>query len=189
MDRASRILMFPSRNKPPNAANFHSSGSKSCNDTSRKSARLSHRASDTSSSSELVSPYAASAAIGRSGCYLAPMDLELLRNLVPFLMRPYRCRRQTIEDSNNTLVVTRPPPSRQIRAATLSRAHPRFPRTPARAHAARWWPKASRGRPHRQVRTVRGRGCWSRRIKVTRKRWASILVTRHVATRESQTRP
>ena len=37
---------------------------------------------------------------------------------------------------NNTLVVTRPPPSRQIRAATLSRAHPRLPRTPARARCS-----------------------------------------------------
>ena len=81
---------------------------------------------------------------------------------------------------NNTLVVTRPPPSRQIRAATLSKAHPRLSRTPTRAHAARWWPKESSGRPHRQVRTVRGKGNWSRRNKVTQKRWASILVTRHV---------
>ena len=33
---------------------------------------------------------------------------------------------------------------------------------PARAHAARWWPLASSGRPHRQKRTVKGRGRWKR---------------------------
>ena len=43
--------MFPSRKKPPDA-NFHSEGSRSCNDndTSRKSARRSLWANDTSSS-------------------------------------------------------------------------------------------------------------------------------------------
>ena len=59
---------------------------------------------------------------------------------------------------NSTLVVTRPPPSRQIRPATLSRTHPLFSRTPARAHAARWWPKESSGRPHRQIRTTPQQG-------------------------------
>ena len=39
-----------------------------------------------------------------------------------------------------TLVVTLPPASRQMRAATLSTANPLLPRTPARAQGARWWP-------------------------------------------------
>ena len=58
----------------------------------------------------------------------------------------------------NTLVATRAPASRKIRAPTLSTANPRLPNTPARLHAARWWPKESRRRPHRQVRETRGRG-------------------------------
>ena len=44
MERASRIMMFSSRKKPPYAANFHSDGSRRCKDTSGKSARLSFRA-------------------------------------------------------------------------------------------------------------------------------------------------
>ena len=35
---------------------------------------------------------------------------------------------------------------------------PPAPNTPASAHAARWWPNLSSGRPHRQVRRVKGRG-------------------------------
>ena len=54
-----------------------------------------------------------------------------------------------------TFVVTRPPASRQILAATLSKGHPRLPSTPACAHAARWWPLESSGRLHRQERTVK----------------------------------
>ena len=49
-------------------------------------------------------------------------------------------------------VLTRPPASWQTRAATFSRTQPRRPKTPAFAHAARWWPRTSRGRPHRQER-------------------------------------
>ena len=45
-----------------------------------------------------------------------------------------------------TFVVTRPPASRQTVAAALSKAHPRPAKTPARAHAARWWPQESSGR-------------------------------------------
>ena len=68
-----------------------------------------------------------------------------------------------------TLVVTRPPASRQMRAVTVSRAYPLLPKTPARAQAARWWPQASSGRPHRQERTVKGRGRWRRRNRMTLK--------------------
>ena len=35
--------------------------------------------------------------------------------------------------------------------------HPRPANTPARAHAARWWPQMSSGWPHLQLRTVRWR--------------------------------
>ena len=45
-----------------------------------------------------------------------------------------------------TLVLTRPPPSRQMRAAALSTAKPRRPNTPVVAHADRWWPRTSERR-------------------------------------------
>ena len=48
-----------------------------------------------------------------------------------------------------TFNVTRPPASLHTRAAALSNAKPRLPSTPETAHADRWWPKASSGRPHR----------------------------------------
>ena len=57
-----------------------------------------------------------------------------------------------------TFVLTLPPASRQIRAATFSSGNPRRPNTPATGHADRWWPRQSRRRPHRQDRTVRGKG-------------------------------
>ena len=50
------------------------------------------------------------------------------------------------------LRVTRPPTSRQTQATALSTANPRRPNTPALEHAARWWPKQSKGRPHRHKR-------------------------------------
>ena len=52
-------------------------------------------------------------------------------------------------------VLTRPPASRQTRVATFSKTQPRRPKTPAFAHAARWWPRTSRGRPHQQERACR----------------------------------
>ena len=76
-----------------------------------------------------------------------------------------------------TFVRTRAPASRQTRAATDSNAHPRRPNTPAVAHAARWWPWASRGRPHRQLRTLRGRGKRRRRERRMRKGCESNLET------------
>ena len=39
--------------------------------------------------------------------------------------------------------------------AADSSANPRLPSTPEVEHAARWWPRTSRGRPHRQVRDER----------------------------------
>ena len=47
----------------------------------------------------------------------------------------------------NTLVVTRPPASRHMRAAALSKANPLRPKTPNRGR--RWWPNESIGRPRR----------------------------------------
>ena len=41
--------------------------------------------------------------------------------------------------------------------------------TPTLGHAARWWPPGSSGRPHRQVREVRGRGSQRRRSSSTLK--------------------
>ena len=63
----------------------------------------------------------------------------------------------------NWLVATLAPASRQTLPAALSRANPLLPSTPHLAHAARWWPKASSGRPHRQVRLDRGNGSARRR--------------------------
>ena len=59
-------------------------------------------------------------------------------------------------------------PSRHTRAAADSKAQPRRPNTPTLAHAARWWPKESRRRPHPQMRLVRGRGSHKRRRRSTR---------------------
>ena len=56
------------------------------------------------------------------------------------------------------LRVTRPPASRQTLAAALSTANPRRPNTPALEHAARWWPKESKGRPHLHKRNESGKG-------------------------------
>ena len=63
----------------------------------------------------------------------------------------------------STLVLTRPPASRQTRAAAFSSGNPRRPNTPATGHPDRWWPRLSRRRPHQQERTVRGRGRRRRR--------------------------
>ena len=57
-----------------------------------------------------------------------------------------------------TFVRTLAPPSVHTLAAADSNAQPLRPNTPAVAQAARWWPRASNGRPHRQLRTIRGRG-------------------------------
>ena len=69
----------------------------------------------------------------------------------------------------HTLVETRAPASRQTRAAAFSNENPRLPSTQDRGHAARWWPKKSRRRPHRQVREDRGNGSHKRRRSSTRK--------------------
>ena len=74
------------------------------------------------------------------------------------------------------MVVTRPPASLHIRAAALSSANPRLPNTPAREQAARWWPKESSKRPHRQTRREKGRGIRRRRNRRTRKSCGSMRV-------------
>ena len=79
-----------------------------------------------------------------------------------------------------TFVETRPPPSLQTCAAARSNANPLAPRTPASAHAARWWPRQSRRRPHRQVREKKGSGKWRRRHNKTRNGCGSIHVDRDV---------
>ena len=72
-----------------------------------------------------------------------------------------------------TFVDTRPPASLQTRAAADSNAKPLEPNTPATAHAARWWPLESSGRPHRQERLDKGRGSQRRRNRSTRNGWGS----------------
>ena len=77
-----------------------------------------------------------------------------------------------------TFADTLVPPSLQICAMAFSAANPLLPSTPTVLHAARWWPKASTGRPHRQVQTVKGRGIRKRRSKRTRYGSESIFKTR-----------
>ena len=55
----------------------------------------------------------------------------------------------------NTFKRTRAPPSLQTPVAADSNGQPLRPGTPAVAQAARWWPRASNGRPHRQLRSLR----------------------------------
>ena len=95
--------MFSSREQPPYAANFHSERPRLCN--------------DTSSSSELENSPTVSGAMERSARDLAPMDLELLRNLIlghdplpksahdilhePRMRRPFPIHPYRYEDSNH----------------------------------------------------------------------------------------
>ena len=76
-----------------------------------------------------------------------------------------------------TFVVTRPPAFRHTLTTLLSIARPRPAKTPARAHAARWWPQESNGRPHRQERAVKGRGRPRQRKKTTLNNWGEIFVS------------
>ena len=100
IERAERTPMFSSRKKPLYAVNFHSEGSRSCTDTSDKSTRLSLRASDVTSSSELEHSKRASGAMERSARDLTRMDKKPLLNLAA--LRLDRCsRRQASEDSNH----------------------------------------------------------------------------------------
>ena len=62
-----------------------------------------------------------------------------------------------------TFTRTRPPASRHTRAATFSKTQPRRTKTIAVPHAARWWPRTSRGGPHRQERADKGKGNLRRR--------------------------
>ena len=78
----------------------------------------------------------------------------------------------------NTFVRTQPPASRQIRAVAFSSGKPLLPRTPATAHADRWWPRLSRRRPHRPGCAVKGRGIRRRCRSRILKGWESILKTR-----------
>ena len=86
-----------------------------------------------------------------------------------------------------TLVVTRAPASRHTLAAALSSAKPRLTNTPARAQAARWWPKTSMGRPHRQKRRARGSGSRRRWNKRVRNSWESKRTSGCVGTVDSAT--
>ena len=64
-----------------------------------------------------------------------------------------------------TLVLTRPPPSRQMRAGALSTAKPRRPNTPVVAHADRWWQERQRdGHTDTRVQTNEGKTTESNRV-------------------------
>ena len=56
------------------------------------------------------------------------------------------------------LARTRAAPSELNNAGTTPRAKPRLPSSPVLEQAARWWPKASKGRPHLQKREGQANG-------------------------------
>ena len=87
-----------------------------------------------------------------------------------------RCGGQRSKSWTMTFVRMRAPASRHTRAAALSSGNPLLPRTPAAAQAAGWWPRLSRGQPHRQLRMDRGRRRWMRRSSNTWKGWGSKVV-------------
>ena len=62
-----------------------------------------------------------------------------------------------------TFVDTLAPPSLQICAMAFSASDSLLPSNPTVLHAPLWWPKASSGRQHRQVQTVKGKGKRRRR--------------------------
>ena len=70
-------------------------------------------------------------------------------------------------------------------ADALSTASPRLPRTPACTQVARWWPRESSGRPHRQFRTERGKGRCNRLWRSTRNNCGSNLVAQLDGTAEN----
>ena len=72
----------------------------------------------------------------------------------------------------------RPRPLCKSAPMAFSAANPLLPSSPTVLHAAWWWSKASSGRPHKQVQTVKGRGMRRRRSKRTRNGSESIFDTR-----------
>ena len=76
-----------------------------------------------------------------------------------------------LRSASRVWVVTRAPASRHTLAAARSSGPPRLRRTPDWAQAARWSPRESKVRRHRQVRANSGRGSRSRPRRRIRKRW------------------
>ena len=62
------------------------------------------------------------------------------------------------------------------------------PNTPTFGHAARWWPRASRGGPHRQEREVGGRGSHTAKEQDSEKLGFELAVERSGAASERQSR-
>ena len=71
---------------------------------------------------------------------------------------------------------------RQRKPGCHSSGNPLLPRTPASEHAARWWPRESSWRPHRQVREGRGNESPRRLRRTTLNNWGSIFVILCVGT-------
>ena len=84
--------------------------------------------------------------------------------------------RQQVHVPDHTSVHTLAPASLHTLTAAPSSGNLLLPRTPDVAHADRWWPRASSGRPHWQERAETGRGRWRRRKRSTLKGWASNCV-------------
>ena len=108
-----------------------------------------------------------------------PISHDFKSSAVKGLMAKSRSR-------TTTFVVTLAPASRQIFAAANSTANPRLDNSLACAHAARWWPKVSSWRPHRQTCADGGRGRRRRRRSNRRNKWGSRRETgRHQCKRRS----
>ena len=82
----------------------------------------------------------------------------------------------TFRSRTSVLQVTRAPASLQTRAAARSSGHPRLRKAPDLAQAARWSPRGSRGRRHRQLRADKGKGRRKRRNRRARK-WSEGKVS------------
>ena len=89
---------------------------------------------------------------GVDGCLGVLPQGQSRHSLIPSMRRPSARGTSIVMSRSMTLVATRAPASRQTRAAALSNAAPRGPKTPAVGHAVWWSPKASGTPPHRHCR-------------------------------------
>ena len=93
--------------------------------------------------------------------------------MTSILLSSWRSRCSRLRSTRRVFVVTRAPASLHMRAAARSRAPPRARKSPDCAQAARWSPRGSRVRRHRQKRADKGSGSGNRRRRKRsrRKRW------------------
>ena len=111
--------------------------------------RMPARSVDRLSSENVLAVYSllqpgARRIVGLPRCFSPPFLLQHVGSCLGLPDQPLETSKSRIMQ----FVPTRPPASRQMRAAALSSANPLLPKTPALAHAARRWPNESIGRPH-----------------------------------------